>query len=295
MLLRIGRARSTGKTGRDLPVSAGGPLNDEFMDPTPDGLALSDSLTFEQPLHERVRLLLRLEALAQRFGDALEGGRAFDHHEALVSLVDIYALVTRVDIKRELMGELERQTANLDRLASRREVDAERLTEIREDQRRLHAALEAQAGALDHHVRGNEFFTSVRQRMTLPGGAFDFDLPIYHHWLAQPSVARSALLQDWFAPLHSVAEATSQVLTYLRQSGRGETIVAEDGFFERSLDTNRTWQLLRVSVDRNLGVYPEISAGRQRFTVRFFAPGDFRSRPAPAAADIEFRLCCCAL
>lgn len=256
---------------------------------------MSDSLTFEQPLHERVRLLLRLEALTQRFGDALAGERAFDHHEALVSLVDIYALVTRVDIKRELMGELERQTANLDRLATRREVDPDRLGEIREEQRRLHAALEAQAGALDHHVRGNEFFTSVRQRMALPGGAFDFDLPIYHHWLSRPAEERSALLQDWFTPLHSVAEATGQVLNYLRQSGRTETLVAEDGFFERSLDTNRSWQLLRVGLDRNLGVYPEISAGRQRFTVRFFAPGDFRDRPAPAAGDLEFRLCCCAL
>lgn len=256
---------------------------------------MSDSLTFEQPLHERVRLLLRLEALTQRFGDALEGGRAFDHHEALVSLVDIYALVTRVDIKRELMGELERQSAHLDRLATRQEVDPERLGEIREEQRRLHSALEAQAGALDHHVRGNEFFTSVRQRMALPGGAFDFDLPIYHHWLAQPPAERSALLQEWFAPLHSVAEATGQVLSYLRQSGQGETLSAEDGFFERTLDGSRAWQLLRVSVDRDLGVYPEISAGRQRFTVRFFAPGDFRGRPAPASTDVEFRLCCCAL
>ncbi|WP_018864706.1 MULTISPECIES: cell division protein ZapD [Thioalkalivibrio] len=256
---------------------------------------MTQLLTFEQPLHERVRLLLRLEALAQRFGDALESGRPFDHHEALVSLVDIYALVTRVDIKRELMGEIERQTANLNRLTNQPGVDPERFSETMQAQKRLHSALEEQAGALDHRVRGNEFFNSVRQRMALPGGAFDFDLPIYHHWLAQSSPERTALLLEWFEPLNTVAEATVQVLSYMRQSGRSESALAEDGYFERSLDTSHAWQLIRVSVDPDAGFYPEISAGRQRFTVRFFSPEDFRNRPVPAARDIEFQLCCCAL
>jgi len=256
---------------------------------------VSQSLTFEQPLHERVRLLLRLEALNARFGDALESGRAFDHHEALVSLVDIYALVTRVDIKRELMGEIERQTVNLTRLANQPGIDADRFRETMDAQKRLHDALEEQAGALDHRVRGSEFFSSVRQRMALPGGAFDFDLPIYHYWLAQPNQARTELLLEWFQPLNTVAEATAQVLRYMRHSGNAEPVTAEDGYFERNLDTAHAWQLIRVTVDPALGVYPEISGGRQRFTVRFFAPGDFRERPVPAHVDVPFRLCCCAI
>ncbi len=256
---------------------------------------MSESLTFEQPLHERVRLLLRLEALNSRFAEALESGREFDHHDALVSLVDIYALVTRVDIKRELMGEIERQTANLTRLADQPGVDPELFRETMEVQKRLHDALEGQAGALDHRVRSNEFFNSVRQRMALPGGAFDFDLPIYHYWLSQSASARTELLLEWFEPLNTVAEATAQVLRYMRQSGAAEPVTAEDGYFERSLDANHAWQLIRVTVDPTLGVYPEISGGRQRFTVRFFSPGDFRERPAPANHDVPFRLCPCAI
>ncbi|MGM0552864.1 MAG: cell division protein ZapD [Pseudomonadota bacterium] len=256
---------------------------------------MTELLTFEQPLHERVRLLLRMEALSQRFADAVESGRPFDHHEALVALVDIYALATRVDIKRELMGEIERQTANLNRLADQPDVDPARFRETMDAQRRLHFALEEQAGALDYRVRDNEFFNSVRQRMALPGGAFDFDLPIYHYWLAQSASARTALLQEWFEPLDTVAEATAQVLSYMRASGHNEATSAVDGYFERTLDTSHAWQLIRVAIDPELGYYPEISAGRQRFTVRFFEPQGFRGRPAPAREDIPFQLCCCAL
>ncbi|WP_018869887.1 MULTISPECIES: cell division protein ZapD [unclassified Thioalkalivibrio] len=252
-------------------------------------------LIFEQPLHERIRLLLRLEALTQRFGDALQAGQPYDHHEALVSLVDIYALVTRVDIKRELMGEIERQTANLQRLADQPGIDASRFRSTMDDQRRLHTALEEQAGALDGAVRENEFFNSVRQRMALPGGAFDFDLPIYHHWLSQPVEARTELLLEWFRPLESVTEATQHVLRYIRGSGNDRSVTAEEGFLEQPLDSQHAWQMIRVSVDPQLGIYPEISGGRQRFTVRFMDPGDFRSRPNPVREDVTFGLCCCAL
>ena len=256
---------------------------------------MSQYLTFEQPLHERVRLLLRLEALNARFGDALESGRAFDHHEALVSLVDIYALVTRVDIKRELMGEIERQTVNLTRLANQPGIDADRFRETMDAQKRLHDALEEQAGALDHRVRGSEFFSSVRQRMALPGGAFDFDLPIYHYWLSQPAAVREELLLEWFRPLESVAEAITQVLTFVRAAGQPRSVVAHEGYYEQGLDTSYAWQMLRVSIGSDQQCYPEISAGRQRFTVRFLDPGDFHDRPRIVSRDVPFKLSCCAI
>ncbi|WP_043739694.1 cell division protein ZapD [Thioalkalivibrio nitratireducens] len=258
--------------------------------------ALTEStLTFEQPLHERVRLLLRMETLIERFRQASLDGRDFDHHHALMVLVDIYSLAGRVDVKRELMGEIERQIANLNRLATQPGVDQERLTLTMQGQRRLLGRLEDQVGALDQRIKGNEFFTSIRQRTALPGGACDFDLPIYHYWLSQPAAAREALLLEWFQPLDTVAEAITQVLTFMRAAGAPRHVTGHDGYYEQSLDTNYAWQLIRVSVAADLQCYPEISAGRQRFTVRFLDPGDFHERPRIVARDIPFQLTCCAI
>ncbi len=252
-------------------------------------------LTFEQPLHERVRLLLRLETLIERFGQTRLAARDFDHHHALTVLVDIYALAGRVDVKRELMGEIERQIANLNRLASQPGVDPERLNLTMQGQRRLLARLEDQVGSLDHRVKGNEFFTSVRQRTALPGGACDFDLPIYHYWLSQATSVREELLLEWFQPLETVAEAITQVLSFMRAAGHPRQVVAPDGYHEQGLDTNYAWQIIRVSVASDEQCYPEISAGRQRFTVRFLDPGNFHDRPRIVARDVPFELSCCAI
>ncbi len=253
------------------------------------------TLTFEQPLHERVRLLLRLEALVERFRSTSLSARDFDHHHALTVLVDIYALSGRVDVKRELMGEIERQIANLNRLASQPDVDQERLTMTMQGQRRLLERLENQIGSLDHRVKGNEFFTSVRQRTALPGGACDFDLPIYHYWLSQPVGTREELLLEWFQPLETVAEAITQVLTFMRAAGSPRKVLAHDGYYEQALDTNYAWQMLRVSISSEQQCYPEISAGRQRFTIRFLDPGEFHERPRIVSRDVPFQLSCCAI
>lgn len=263
----------------------------------PAGLhALTEStLTFEQPLQERVRLLLRLEALVERFRHSQAAARDFDHHHALTVLVDIYALAGRVDVKRELMGEIERQVANLNRLASQPGVDQERLTLTMQGQRRLLGRLEDQVGGLDQRVRGDEFFTSVRQRTTLPGGACDFDLPIYHYWLSQPASVREELLLEWFEPLATMAEAISQVLTFIRAAGAPRSTVAPDGYYEQGLDTNHTWQMLRITIGSEQQCYPEVSAGRQRFTIRFLDPADFHNRPRIVPRDVPFQLSCCAI
>jgi cell division protein ZapD len=258
--------------------------------------ALTQStLTFEQPLHERVRLLLRLEALVERFRSTSLAARDFDHHHALTVLVDIYALAGRVDVKRELMGEIERQIANLNRLAVQPGVDQDRLALTMQGQRRLLARLEDQVGSLDHAVKGNEFYTSVRQRTALPGGACDFDLPIYHYWLSQPAAVREELLVEWFRPLGTVAEAITQVLTFIRAAGQPRRVIAHEGYYEQGLDTNYAWQMLRVSLGHEQQCYPEISAGRQRFTIRFLDPGKFHDRPRIVSHDVPFQLSCCAI
>ena len=77
-------------------------------------------ISFEFPVTERVRLLLRLEDLFARLDHHLSAGAALDHHAALLTLFDLAELGGRVDIKGELLQELERQKQLLDTL---REVD----------------------------------------------------------------------------------------------------------------------------------------------------------------------------
>lgn len=257
--------------------------------------AIHSLLTFEQPLQERIRLLLRLEALLQQFRKTEIGRDSLDHHHAISVLIDIYSIIGRVDVKRELMGELEKQVAHLTRLTAESSADQPALQQSLRHQHKLLARLSDQVGSLGNQLKDNDFFNSVRQRKTLPGGACHFDLPIYHYWLSQAREKREELFMDWFEPLEIITEAIEHIMSQLRLSARPRLQLARQGYYEQSLDNSRTWQLLRIEIDAKSNYFPEISAGRQRFSVRFFEPGDFRERPRMTVRDIRFRLSCCAL
>jgi cell division protein ZapD len=48
--------------------------------------------------------------------------------------------------------------------------------------------------------------------------------------------------------------------------------------------------MIRVTLPRSATLYPEISAGRHRFTIRFMRPSEGAARPVQTDEDIEFGL-----
>ncbi|MCG5523440.1 cell division protein ZapD [Ectothiorhodospira haloalkaliphila] len=270
--------------------------NNEYVVHNPPSVApVKGSVIYEQPLHERMRLFMRLEVLMHRFWHSLQHDGGPDTHNALLTLIELLNLTNRVDLKRELMKELERQTTNLSRLREDPGVDQRRLQAVIDQQRKLIENIHTISGQLDQQVKGNDFFNSVRQRVSIPGGTCDFDLPAYHFWLMRPVSERRKLLEEWARPFDDIHEAVGLILQLIRNAGAPRELTASKGFFEQTLDTSQPWQIIRIVLPQNAPFYPEISAGRQRFNVRFLQPGDMRERAPQCQEDIRFSLTCCAL
>ncbi|MCG5513456.1 cell division protein ZapD [Ectothiorhodospira shaposhnikovii] len=270
--------------------------NNEYVVHTPPAAAaVKGSIIYEQPLHERMRLFMRLEVLMQRFDHSLQHDSGPDTHGSLLTLIEMMNLTNRVDVKRELIKELERQITNLNRLSTEPGVDQRRLNTVIDKHRRLIDGIHALNGQLDQQVKGNDFFNGIRQRTAIPGGTCDFDLPAYHYWLARPAGERRQLLLDWAQPFADIQEAVSVILQLIRNAGVPRPMTASRGFYEQNLDTNQPWQMIRITLPLNAPCYPEISAGRQRFSVRFLRAGDLKSRSTQCDEEIPFMLSCCAL
>lgn len=253
------------------------------------------SISYEQPLNERVRTLLRLEQLMGRFRHHAALNTPWDSHCALTTLIEIFNLTTRWDLKRDVMKELERQHANLSRLSADPAVDQGRLEGIVARQRELIDRLHAMTGQLGQHLKNNDFLNSVRQRSALPGGTCDFDLPTYHHWLARPWEERRAQMQEWIGPYDQVQEAIDLILQLVRESVPPQAKVARKGFYQQNLDPSQPYQMIRIDLPAGAEYFPEISAGKHRFTVRFLVQPDLDSRARQTSADVHFELRCCAL
>lgn len=255
---------------------------------------MSSLVYFEQPLNERIRTFMRVEQLYSRCQYYMEKENALDSHSALSALLELMGLISRGDLKRELMKEVKRQLANLQQLHSIPSLDQNKLEKLVSEHSALINELDNQPGQLVSHLKENDFINSIKQRAAIPGGTCDFDLPSYHYWLTQPSARRKEIIQTWLQPFDVVYKTVVHCLELIRNSSEIESCAALKGFYQRNLDQNQPNQLIRVLIDINDQCYPEISAGKHRFSIRFLEQANPNLYPKQVERDITFKIACCA-
>jgi len=249
-------------------------------------------ITYEYPLNERIRTLLRLEDLFEKTSYFIRADGPLEHHACLLTLFEIVE-VTRPDLKVDLMQELERQRQTLVGFRNNPAISEDALSGALYEIEQASAALLAMAGKIGQHLRDNEWLMSIKSRAAIPGGVCEFDLPSYHFWLHRAADARRADLMNWVRPILPIRDALIIVLRLLRASGRAERHLAQRGAFQLML-AGRTAQMLRLRVASGEPFIPEISANKYAINIRFTSPdGDLR--PRPAEADVEFDLTFCNL
>jgi len=251
-------------------------------------------IRYEHPLNERIRTMMRLEDLFQRARYFSAKTEPNDHHAALNAMFEIAEIASRADLKSDLLQELERQRQLLSALRENPQVAIETLDEFLSDIVTAATDLHAQSGRIGQHLRDNEWLMIIKQRMGIPGGVCEFDLPSYHFWLNRDAPARQGDLQAWLAPFLPIDEALGIVLRVLRDSGRSSRQVAYNGLFQLMLTASKVAQLLRITVARDLPYVPEISANRYALNIRFVG-FDISDRPRQIEQDVEFELTFCNL
>lgn len=248
-------------------------------------------IIYEYPFNERIRTLLRLEDLYEKFAFFLHQEHPQQHHIALSTIFEMLEVAGRADLKSDLLQELERQKQTLLGFKSNPNVQADRLNAILSDVDRSSAALMAAQGKTGQNVRDNEWLMSIRGRTIIPGGACEFDLPSYYAWQHRSAQQRFNDISNWFAPLAPLFDAISVVLRLLRESGRSTKTIAQAGSYQQMLQ-GKVYQMLRLSIDESLGAIPEISANKYMLWVRFTSQGG-DMKPKSFENDIPFDLTLC--
>jgi cell division protein ZapD len=262
--------------------------------PTTSSASEADPIVYEQPLNERIRNLLRLEHLFEIVAEKSASPSATDARVALANLIEVVEMLIRSDIRTDLVKELERHAATLAKLEYNPNVDSNRLTELLLRVNKLINELREQRN-LGQALRQDELVSAVRQRTTIPGGACNFDLPGYHFWLKRPYSERERRVTRWRDDLRLLEEGVTTALKAIRESAYPVRAQAKAGFYQQSLEPGSGCQLVRVVLPAELQLYPEISGGRQRFSLRFLELLEPGGRPTPTSRTVEFELHCCVL
>jgi len=256
---------------------------------------VTDHYVYEQPLNEKVRSFLRLEKLFQEYSFHLSHGSDWNNRVAIDTILQILAFTTRSDVKLEALKELERQHSRLVRLTKRPQIDQKQLSSVLKNIQKRVGELQAIGGQIGQDTKNVELLSAIAQKNSVPGSICDFDLPTLKHWLTSPKEIRQKHIEKWFQPFTHLERAVQLILEILRNSAESTDEVAQNGFFQQSIDTNQAIQLLSISISKDGGYYPEISAGKHRFSIRFMTHDDPNLRPEQCKKDINFKLKMCTI
>ncbi|MEK7990562.1 MAG: cell division protein ZapD [Thiotrichaceae bacterium] len=255
---------------------------------------MKKKIVYEHPLTETARSYLRLEYLFSAMKYHLKAPTAWDSRSGLSNLVDVIELLGRVDFKSELVDDLTIQVQTLERWQRTPDVNTERLAELLAGVREVlnHLQNIDMAVAIEHFSQ-HYLFSLIKQRKGIVGGMSSSDVAILHQWLHKNPKQRQQEINQWLQPIDPLREALEATLYLVRQNALVSQKTAIKGFYQSKLEANGNYQLIQVNIPPEQVYYPEISGGKQRFTVRFYEQENLANRPKQTERDIQFELSCC--
>lgn len=250
-------------------------------------------ILYEYPFNERVRTYLRLENLFRRLALLMSREHPVDHHHALATLFEIMEVAGRADLKSEVLKDLDRQRSMLGAYRGNPAISEGVLEEVIGQLDRCYGALQDQSGKPGQGLTDNEWLMGLRSRIAIPGGTCEFDLPGYHAWQQLEPARRQSDLVRWATTLAPLADPVRLLLKLMRDSGAPQKVMATGGQLQQNLPQGRSFQLLRLRIDRTLNLVPEISGNRLMVSVRLMKH-EPAERLQPSTDDVSFELALCA-
>lgn len=253
-------------------------------------------ISYEYPLNERIRTLLRLEAVFERAVHFAGLETEQEHHAALMAIFEVLEIAGRTDLKMDLIQELERQRQTILGFRKNPNISEQALEGVLYQIEPASSSLIAMTGKIGQYLRDNEWLMAIKSRAAIPGGLCEFDLPSYHYWLSQRPETRRETMAAWLKPMLPIREALGIVLRLLRRSAEAREYTAKGGAFQLMLGGSQA-QMARIALGANEPAVPEMSANRFALNVRFLnAPGvNYDPRGKPIERDITFHLTLCNL
>ena len=252
-------------------------------------------IAFEFPLNERIRRLLRIEEIYQKFEHQLKNTHDYFEFGCFNTLFEIVQLVSRSDLKIDFLQELERQekkqsTLQSDQALKEEQLDLKKIISMIQVARKKLENIDVKPG---FNFNNNLFLEEVKKRITSPGGLLDVDFPNFHNWTIQKT--RKSKLEDfksWSEPLMVFKDAASVLLIILRNQFHLELLKAKEGKHQKTIDPLKTFDLIRLEIAENLYVYPEISANKYTVNI-FFKELSKELRKEAVKSNLEFKYSIC--
>lgn len=250
----------------------------------------AESVIYEQPANELVRVSLRLEQLLTQLDDHLKDGKISHTRDTMRLLIDTVNLLDRPDIKSKFTQEYHRLIKVFSKLHASPEISQSVLTQTLTDLNELLKYFTQTQGKIAQNLRDDPFISKIRSHLITAGGGCCFDIPIYYHWLQQTPETHYQIISDWMKEFDQVRRAVTLLLNIVRHSAEPKTATAESGYYHDSLNPQPANQMVRITLPKDTTLYPKVSVGKHRMNVRFLQVNQTQTE-----TSVPFELTVCSI
>lgn len=224
---------------------------------------------YELPLNERLRTFMRIEFLYSRlkyFVSNLDDN--WQTRTVIHTLLEIYSILSRTDVRREVLADLDRYIMQMQRFQSAPDADNNMVNDVLEDLDLIKNQVMSIGTDYLLKLREDEFIASLLHRHTLPGGKAEFDMPKYKFFLESDKKYVALQINKWMNIIRPICEGIDKLMWIIRESNEPIATVAVGGQYNHQIERRTQISLVRI-ITNDSDVYPEISGGRHLIAVRF--------------------------
>ena len=244
---------------------------------------------YEEPVQEKIRKFIKIEFLFNKLFYFKNKENKNDNYIALLALCELYEILSRSDIKSELIREIENQNNYFKKIKEIPEANSEKLSSVLEKQKVLLQLIHGIESNYLEYLENDILFKTIAKNSINPLQPTSVEF-----WLSRDIVLRENQINLWTEPLLFIKKSVDFILEVIRKSGRFEDKLAEKGFFIEKLDPKKNILLIRVTLTSDLYYYPQISVGKQRLNIMFMSKDD-KNNLISHKEDVTFILTTCVL
>ena len=240
---------------------------------------------YEQPVDERIRKFLRFENIYMKINNHKDIDSKYDAYSVLLNISELFINLTRSEIKRDLISEIETHKVRYQEYIKFDGADKIKLNSIMEKQNAILKTLHDLEANYLNVLKRDELLQTIIKHINTSCADLEY-------WLSRDHDFRKNQINLWLELIKPIENSIFFCLDLLRKSTETLEITAKDGMYLFKMDTEKKIRLLRVTMKTDNYFFPRISVGPQRATVAFMTIDD-NNKIIRLNQDINFVLDLC--
>ena len=230
---------------------------------------MKEYIIYEQPVAENIRNFLKCEYLFEKFNSALLQEDLWGVKSSISTLLEMSDFFMRINLKVELLKDLEKFMLYFNNLTNNNDVNALVLDDFISKIEESIDMLNNINGNPSKLIVDNDFLMQINNKIHIPAGDNFFDMPSYLNFL---SSSKSSILEHinmWYEPFSPLILASKLILNARRDTTDFVPYTSSKSYFEKKLDKSSRVDLVRIKLLKKDNLYPVISVNRQNINVIF--------------------------